>query len=346
VLYQQVNIITEDCFHHAKEDLIDVDSVHLKSIKVRKAGTIRYFYNYISNHFNIPLSKFRLWNFQKRDNATWRPWKTIVPIDNEQDEKESQLDDQKIRDYTGVMFERTMREVKSNKNRVFHYHDHNTPGLNVWLEILPSINDGIDPITSLPMDAGYVQDSILKRNYGVENCLENMEVNSRENGRHSSSSSTSSGDIQDDSVDVDNYHMLVKTNPHRHEMEFGHVKVNCGPQLESECTSKSEYLPLSTIPSKTYFYLHSSLKSFQNYRLIFIKKYDKLSNQLSYVGHIILQKTEPVAAVIQSFLIKTKLPRNTICKLYEDFNRRSPANDLLEIGLITNPETDPVLQKN
>ena len=30
LLYQQVNIITEDCFHHAKEDLIDVDNVNLK----------------------------------------------------------------------------------------------------------------------------------------------------------------------------------------------------------------------------------------------------------------------------------------------------------------------------
>ena len=163
---------------------------------MRKAGTIRYFYNYVSNHFNMPLSKFRLWNFQKRDNATWRPWKTIVPIDNEEDEKESHLDDQKIREYTGVMFERTMREVKSNKNRVFHYHDHNTPGLNVWLEVLPSISHGIDPITSLPMDATFVQDSILKRSYNMANGVENMEVNSRENNsrenerNNSSSSST------------------------------------------------------------------------------------------------------------------------------------------------------------
>ena len=73
--------------------------------------------------------------------------------------------------------------------------------------------------------------------------------------------------------------------------------------------------------------------------------YDKTMNHISYIGHVILQKTEPIAAVIQAFLLKAKLPMNTVCKLHEDFNRRSPCNELLDLGLIVNPETDPELSK-
>ena len=303
-----------------------------RSIKIRKAGTVKYFYDYVSNHFNIPLSRFRLWNFQKRDNATWRPWKVIVPANNQQDEEKSHRDDQKIRDYNGEMYRRHLHEVRSNKNRVFYYHEEKNSGLNIWMEIIPLPSKEIDPITSLPIKTSYVQESIIKNN-------ENMEVSdssNHENGtaaanHDSSGSSNSSTEIQDDNVDLYNYHNLMKTNPHNKNEEY---------------FQPSNALPSSTIPSKTYFYLHSSSKSFQNtYRLIFLKKYDNISNQLSYVGHIVIMKNEPIAAVIQAFLIKAKLPQNTICKLFEDFNRRSPANELLSLGLIVNPETDETLSK-
>lgn len=264
ILYMNCNVITDECFHHPGEDLIDSDSIALKTFKVRKAGTINYFYKTIGEIFKMEPSQFRLWTFQKRDNQTWRPFKVLHNVDDPEEERRSQMEDDCLKETERESFRRTMQSIKMNKNRVINYQESPNTGLNVWLEIvkLHPVLEPLPPLIDQPPESA--DDSPL-------------------NSQHSQDSS-------------------------------------------SQLAFKS--IPPITLPDDAPHWFHHTRSP---YRLVFFKHYCPLTSLLSYVGHVVIPKSEPVQALIEIFLARVGLDRTqTFLRMYEDFNKRNPNNELLD----------------
>lgn len=139
-LYMTCLSIHSSSFNHINQDLIDINNPNLHQHKVRRTGTIRYLYKEISKIYKIPLGKFRLWKFERRDCNVWRPWVILAPKNDEAEEQISLEQDQKIiQDMLNSEFTHTYRkiimEIKEDENRVLgNCSRDNESQIHIWIE--------------------------------------------------------------------------------------------------------------------------------------------------------------------------------------------------------------------
>lgn len=133
-------VVLNHSFYHDNEDLIDVNKCTLHTHRVRKTGTIKYLYDEISKIYKVPLGKFRIWKFERRDCQVWRPWQILTPKISEVDEQDSYEQDRRIlEDLAGNEYTHTARELmkdlKEDDNRILANccRDDDTK-IHIWVE--------------------------------------------------------------------------------------------------------------------------------------------------------------------------------------------------------------------